>query len=210
MIQVYNKRKYFLGAEEMSESNFEPILLDFPESFESERLIIRALQWGDGKLISEAIEESYDALQPWMPWLKKGTTVEEQEINSRKARIHFLERKDLRLVLIHKETGELIGCSGLHRLNWEVRQFEIGYWLRTSYEKQGYITEAVHAITEFAIKHLDANRLEICCDSRNEKSANVARRCGFTLEGILRNDSMDVKGELASTMLFTKVRGYEF
>ena len=55
-----------------------------------------------------------------------------------------------------------------------------------------------------------ANRIEIRCDARNVKSARVAERCGFILDGILRGDSLDVYGKLSDTMVFSKVRGKEF
>lgn len=195
----------------MKETSMDPILVDIPESFESERLIIRAPLWGDGALLNEAVRESYKELKPWMPWLGEGIpSIEESEINLRKARLEFLERKDLRLLLVDKKNGKVIGSSGLHRINWQVRKFEIGYWLHTAYTKQGYVTEAVHAITKYAAEVLDANRIEIRCDARNDKSASVAKRCGFTLEGILRNETSDVEGEIVSTMVFAKVRGVEF
>lgn len=188
----------------------DPILLDFPEKFESERLIIRAPQWGDGAAVNEAVRESFAALRAWMPWAQSLPTVEQSELDIRKARLHFLARKDLRLLLEHKETGQIVGCSGLHRMDWEARKFEIGYWVRASFAKQGYITEAVRAIANFAIEKLQANRIEIRCDSRNVRSARVAERAGFTLEGILRNDEKAVDGSFRHTMVFSKVRGVEF
>ncbi|MNZ62143.1 ribosomal-protein-L7/L12-serine acetyltransferase [compost metagenome] len=72
------------------------------------------------------------------------------------------------------------------------------------------MTEAVAAITKYAIEHLEANRIEIRCDARNLGSAQVAERSGFTLEGILRNEVCDVDGALCSTKVFAKVRGVEF
>ncbi|WP_058303279.1 GNAT family N-acetyltransferase [Gorillibacterium timonense] len=188
----------------------ELILLEFPESFESERLLIRAPLYGDGKAVNEAIHESVEELKPWMPWALSLPSVDNTETNLREARLRFLERKDLRLQLIRKDTGQFIGGSGLHRINWEARKFEIGYWVRTSCAKQGYISEAVNAITEFAIRELEANRIEIRCDSLNAASAGVARRCGFTLDGILRKETLDTSGELRDTMVFAKVRGTEF
>ncbi|GIP36985.1 ribosomal-protein-serine acetyltransferase [Paenibacillus sp. J31TS4] len=188
----------------------DPILLDFPDRFESERLWIRAPLWGDGTALNEAVKESLDALRPWMPWALAVPTIEQSEAGIRRSRLQFLERTDLRLLLVHKETGQLVGSSGLHRMDWQARKFEIGYWVRTSYEKQGYVTEAVHAITAFAIQELQANRIEIRCDSRNSRSAKVAERAGFTLEGILRNDKRDVDGSLRNTMIFSKVRGVEY
>jgi RimJ/RimL family protein N-acetyltransferase len=188
----------------------DPILLQIPESFESDRLIIRAPLWEDGKMVNEAINESINELQPWMPWAQQIPTLEESEKISRQGRVHFLERSDLRLYLIHKTTGQFIGSSGLHRIDWQVRKFEIGYWISTPFSGQGYITEAVEGITNFAIHELQANRIEIRCDSRNVRSARVAERLGFTKEGILRSDKCDVDSLLRNTVVFSKVRGAEF
>lgn len=194
----------------MSDHPEGQVLLDFPEQFESERLIIRAPLWGDGASNNEAIKESIEELRPWMPWASKIPSVEESEINIRMSRLEFLERKDLRLLLTLKDGGTIIGSSGLHRIGWKARKFEIGYWIRTSYAKQGFMTEAVNAIADFAITQLKANRIEIRCDERNKRSAHVAQRCGFTLEGILRSEVCGVDGQLTNTMVFSKIRGIEF
>ncbi len=188
----------------------DPILLPIPESFESNRLIIRAPLLDDGKMVNEAIKESINELQPWMPWAKQIPTIEESEIISRQGRVHFLARSDLRLYLISKATGQFIGSSGLHRIDWDVRKFEIGYWINTPFSGQGYMTEAVEGITNFAIYELQANRIEIRCDSRNVRSARVAERLGFTKEGILRSDKCDVNGMVRDTVVFSKIRGVEF
>lgn len=127
--------------------------------------------------------------------------------NIRIARLKFLQRSDLRLQLINKQTGEFIGGSGLHRIDWESKKFEIGYWIRTSYSGKGLMTEAVEGITNFATSVLQANRIEIRCDSTNTRSARIAERLGFTLEGILRSETCNVTGELRDTMVFAKVRG---
>lgn len=188
----------------------EPILFSFPDSFESDRLLIRSALWGDGAAVNEAVQESLDELRPWMPWARLLPTPEQSEASIRRARLEFLERKDLRLLLFKKDSGELVGSSGLHRIDWQTRKFEIGYWVRTSCSRQGYITEAVHAITNYAVQELQANRIEIRCDSRNSQSARIAERSGFTLEGILRGDKCDVNGKLRDTMIFAKVRGVEY
>lgn len=81
------------------------IMLSIPESFESERLLIRAPHWGDGLAVNEAVKESIEELRPWMPWANKVPTVEESEASIRRSRLEFLERTDLRLLLFRKETG---------------------------------------------------------------------------------------------------------
>jgi RimJ/RimL family protein N-acetyltransferase len=185
-------------------------MLDFPESFHTERLTIRAPQWGDGADVNAAIRESAGELRPWLPFAENIPSLEESEASVRKARLKFMERSDLMLHLRDKITDEFVGSSGLHRIDWNARCFEIGYWVRTSRSGKGLVTEAVRGIEQFAILHLQANRLEIRCDARNVRSAKVAERLGYTLEGVLRRIKQDRTGVWVDTMIFSKVRGIEF
>ncbi|MCB9451270.1 MAG: GNAT family N-acetyltransferase [Anaerolineaceae bacterium] len=184
-----------------------PLLLDFPDSFETERLLIRAPHPGDGRAVNEAVIESLDNLRPWMPWAQTAPTIEENETFVRRAAAQFALREDLPLFLFRKADNRFVGGSGLHRIDWSVPHFEIGYWVRTSLEGQGYVTEAVHGIANFAFTALSAERVEIRCDVRNERSAAVARRAGFRLDGCLRHDARGARGELRDTYVFSKIRG---
>ncbi len=184
----------------------KPILRDFPEEFETERLIIRAPRFGDGALVHAAIVESFSNLEPWMPWVHPLPTMEEEEANLRNARARFLAREELWLLLFLKGTDTFVGGSGLQRIDWDVPKFEIGYWARNKFQRQGYITEAVSGITQFAFDVLDARRIEIRVDDRNVRSWRIPERLGLTLEGILRNASRDVNGQLCDTRLYATTR----
>ncbi|WP_420805722.1 GNAT family N-acetyltransferase [Paenibacillus wynnii] len=191
-------------------NSIDPILISFPESFETERLLIRAALWGDGAILNEAIGESLNELRPWMLFAKTMPTLEESEIFTREARLAFLKRDKLHMRIFNKSTGSFIGNSGLHQINWDTRNFEIGYWIRSSCSGYGYMTEAVNGITDFAIHTLEANQIEIRCSARNIKSAAVAERAGFTLDGILRSNCRGFDGELHDSKVYAKVRGAEF
>ncbi len=179
-----------------------PILMDFPESFETERLLIRSPLPGDGPEMHAAVRESIEDLSPWMAWPKEHRTVEDSEANARRARVAFLQRSELRLHLYLKGTETLVGSSGLQRIDWVVPKFEIGYWCRTGFTGRGYITEAVLGITAFAFDALGARRVEIRCDSRNLPSARVAERAGYLLEGELRNNEVGNDGSARDTLIF--------
>jgi ribosomal-protein-serine acetyltransferase len=184
-----------------------PILRDFPDRILTERLLIRSPQPGDGDENCTAVRESMAELRPWMPWADENMTPETQEAVMRRAHADFMARTDLMLLLLLKGTNTIVGSSGLHQIDWRVPKFEIGYWLRTSYTGQGLMTEAVNAIAAFALDTLGAQRLEIRCDERNTRSSAVARRCGFTLEGILHHNARHHQtGELENTMVFAQIR----
>ncbi|WP_342042352.1 GNAT family N-acetyltransferase [Bacillus sp. OTU2372] len=185
----------------------KPILIDFSDEIYTERLYIRKPMPGDGKKVFEAIQASLNELKRWMPWANREQTEQEVEANMRDAHAKFLTREDLRLHIFNRETGEFIGASGLHRMNWEVPKFEIGYWINTSLSGNGYITEAAEAITEFAFQELNAKRVEIRCDSKNTKSRAIPEKLGFTLEGILKNDGISAdRQELRDTCIYAKIK----
>jgi RimJ/RimL family protein N-acetyltransferase len=179
-----------------------PILQDFPESFETERLLIRSPLPGDGPEMHAAVDESLDDLLPWMDWPKQHETVEDSEQHIRLSRVRFLERSDLLLLLFLKGTGTLVGGSGM---DWSVPRFEIGYWCRTRFTGNGYVTEAVRGITAFAFEHLGARRVEIRCDALNRRSARVAERAGYSLEGELRNAEIGSDGRPRNMLVFSVI-----
>lgn len=187
-----------------------PLLLNFPDTFDTDRLTIRAARFEDAQEIVDAVNESLADLRPWMSWASHPTTLEFQQARLRRNMAEWITRENLLLQLYLKGTSTFVGGSGLHRMDWAAGNFEIGYWCRSKFAGQGYITEAVNGITDFAFTHLKANRVTIYCDAHNDRSSAVAKRCGFLLEGILRNDSITVDGELRSTLVFSKISPKEF
>jgi RimJ/RimL family protein N-acetyltransferase len=195
----------------------EPILIEVPERLETERLILRAPRAGDGALVNEAICASQAELAPWMPWAGAPPSLAESEAHCRRQQARFLLREDFVWLMLRRSAinvdgdsgGELVGGAGLHRIDWTLRKFEIGYWRRTGCEGQGFVTEAVRTLTRLAFDVLDARRVEIRMDDRNARSWRVAERAGFTLEALLRFDSATPAGEPRSTRIYARVRGGE-
>ncbi len=183
----------------------DPVLIDIPMPIQTRRLIMRHSLPGDGPVLAAAINESYEELREWMPWVQNRPTDDEQEANVRRAHAQWILREDLRINLYDKKSAEFLGCSGFHRMKWDVPRLEIGYWVRKKYEGQGYITEAVAALTKFAFEALGAKRLEIRCDAENTRSKAIPERLGYQLEATLRNDMIKPFGtELRDTLLYTR------
>src|SRR5688500_10771850 len=157
----------------------DPLLLNIPEEFETERMVIRAPRPGEGAAVNAAIVESLAELKPWMIWAQAAPTVNESEAHARKAHAQFHAREDLIYRGWLKGSNTFVVGSGLHRIDWSVPRFEVGYWVRTSMARRGYVTEIVDAMTRLAFDTLAAERVEIRCDEGNEKSWRVAERCGF-------------------------------
>lgn len=168
----------------------QPILIDIPMPITTPRLIIRPTQAGEGAELNASILETFDELRVWMPWADHRPTLDESEESVRRAHARWILREDLRMSIFDRATGKFAGGTGLHRINWSLPAFEIGYWLRKCFVGKGYATEATHALTRFAFGQLQARRVELRCDPRNERSLAVFKRLGFDCEGRLRGNAL--------------------
>ena len=187
----------------------DPVLLDIPEWIDCPRVILAAPQAGGGAAMAAAITESLTHLKPWMPWAQDAPSPESAELVTRRMQADFILRRDLVFQIYAKTTtgerGDLLGGTGLHRIDWDLRRFEIGFWIRASAQGHGYVSEAVQAMAVLAFDQLAARRVEIRMDARNLRSRAVAERCGFELEGVLRNDSLTPAGESRNTCVYARV-----
>lgn len=191
----------------------DPLLIEIPDELHTGRLILARPRAGDGAALNQAVVESLELLQPWMPWAKDRPTVEQSEAIARRMQARFILREDLAFYLFQRlpdgRRGALLGGTGLHRFDWTLRRFEIGYWMRKRFQGQGLVREAVAALARFAFTQLRARRVEIRMDERNQASWAVAEACGFMLEGVLRNEALGVDGEPRDTRVYalTSVEG---
>jgi RimJ/RimL family protein N-acetyltransferase len=191
----------------------DPLLMDVPERIETEKLVLRSPRRGDGAIVNAAVQASLDELGPWLPWAGAGLSVDESEANCRRQQAKFILREDFVFLIFARradgQEGELLGGTGLHRIDWGLRRFEIGYWRKTGCEGRGIVTEATRAMARLAFDSLGARRVELRMDDSNERSWKVAERAGFTLEGVLRRDTRASDGVVRDTRVYSRVRGVE-
>lgn len=187
----------------------DPVLRDFPEAFASARLTIRAPRAGDGPMLHAAVLDSLADLRRFpasMPWALAEPSLAASEKYCREGHANFLARRDLPLLLLLRDSGVLVGASGLHRIDWRVPKFEIGYWGRTPYRGRGLIREGVATIAEFAFATLGARRVEVRCDEDNTRACNVCERLDFALEGTLRHERASPDAAPRNTRVYARVR----
>ncbi|MCY4753379.1 GNAT family N-acetyltransferase [Pelomonas aquatica] len=187
----------------------DPPLIDVPERLDGERIVLLAPRAGLGAEMAVVIAQSLSHLRPWMPWAQEAPTAESSERVVRRMQADFIMRRDLCFQIYARRAdgspGRMLGGAGLHRIDWAVRRFEVGYWIRPEAAGQGHVGEAVRLLAALAFEQLGARRVEIRCDPRNVKSRAVAERAGFELEGVLRRHGLDVDGRPCDTCVFSRL-----
>jgi len=101
----------------------------------------------------------------------------------RRARAHRRRGDGLRLLIVRRRDGAVVGGIGLHQMSGDHRRAEIGYWVGRRYRGQGYATEAARSLVKEAFGPLGLHRVEAAVFPGNAASVGVLRRLGFRYEG---------------------------
>jgi RimJ/RimL family protein N-acetyltransferase len=178
-----------------------------PNRIETERLVLRCYEPRDAALAKDAIDSSLDHLRPWMPWTENAPqTPEEKTALLKSFRANFDAGDNFTMGIFSADESEVLGGTGLHP-----RQgpggLEIGYFVRASATRQGYITESSAALTRVGFEICKAEYIEIRIDPENEASLGVPRKLGYVEEATLRGRLPGRRGgPLRDVTIFTMFR----
>ncbi|MCA1895993.1 GNAT family N-acetyltransferase [Shewanella putrefaciens] len=107
----------------------------------------------------------------------------------------FIQRADtwfygsgewLTLVIETVNTGQFVGLTGLYCQSIEEQRAEVGYLLAKQSHGKGYATESLKAVIDWACLSFNVHKFIAHCAKDNKASARVLEKCGFQLEGLLR------------------------
>jgi ribosomal-protein-serine acetyltransferase len=159
----------------------------------SEDIILRNYNEEDASTLFHVIDENRQHLRPWLVWVD-GTLKEEHSLEYiRAARQEQYDQKSMALGIFKNE--ELIGGIGMHEWDQRLRKAQIGYWLIKEEEGRGILSQCATTMLHYLFDQLQLNKIEIHHLPENVRSAAVARRLHFKVEGILR-DSFLMNGKL--------------
>ena len=178
-----------------------------PEEYRDGDLLLRPFRPGDGEELNRATTESYEHLRRFMLWPRPDTTVEDSEGYARQSRARWLLGEEWSVGVWRG--GRLVAGTGflLRGRPLEQGTGEIGMWVRVDEAGRGLGTRLLRAMVDWADADWPFAKLTWHCDSRNLASARVAEKCGFQLEGRLREHTPAASGpDRATTLLYGLLR----
>jgi RimJ/RimL family protein N-acetyltransferase len=183
----------------------KPFLLDLPEEWVGDRIILRRWQDADAQPLYDAIMASKAHLARWMPWAQQYQSIADAYQFIRGHSGHWSFRKLIDTGMFRRDGGALLGSVGVTVHAWDVPSFEIGYWIGQTHEGNGYISEGVRLMVRYLFAELHAERVAIRCDARNLRSKAVPERLGFVFEGCTRHDSLGTDGSIRDTLIYAMI-----
>ncbi|WP_114393336.1 GNAT family N-acetyltransferase [Oleisolibacter albus] len=159
----------------------------------TERLLLRPLTLADADDLFPVFNDP-DSMRYWSHLPHKDVDETREKLQ------RVLEDEDTaRTWAVTRDGGRCLGWISLFgaqdRLIW------LGYILLPQVRGQGFAAEAVTAALDFAFGPWDMHRVEANLDPRNDRSARLLERLGFTREGTRRADFL-LGGTYHDTLIY--------
>ncbi len=169
------------------------LLLDIPTRLDTERLVVRKYEEGDGRELYLLLERNgnRELLKENVEEVSSIKTEEEAEIRVRKLSAEWFARDRFVMGIWLKSEDKCVGEIWIEPKKWEVPSFEIGWFLDRGYQRRGIATEAVQRSLRFLFNDLDAHKVIVITRDTNPKSSMLAERLGFRREGHLRESGIE-------------------
>jgi ribosomal-protein-alanine N-acetyltransferase len=169
----------------------------------AKRVTLRYPEYGHYAQWSGLREESRRFLEPWEPtW--SPDELSRAAFRRRLRRYQREIRADMAypFFIFRTEDGALLGGITISNVRRGVTQSaSLGYWIGGPFARQGYMGDAVSAITPFVFSVLALHRLEAACIPGNDASRRLLQRAGFREEGYARN-YLQINGVWRDHLLF--------
>lgn len=181
----------------------------FPERIETERLLLRPYQAGDGEMYYAVSRKNRAHLQRYESdnVLMEIDSVDEAETIVREIAAEWENQNCYFVGVFDKTEGEFLAQVFVGYKDRDLPDFIIGYIADVEQEGRGYVAEAVRAVLPVLFRNLGAHRVTIHMDDTNVRSQRVAERCGFNLEGHIRENKLNEDGSYSGTLRYGMLRG---
>jgi ribosomal-protein-alanine N-acetyltransferase len=161
-----------------------------PPELHTDRLILRMGTPDDIPAIVRYFNDTREFLHPWEP-IRPPEFYQPESWGKRLEgdREQFAADRGLRLFLFAKaDPGCIEGSVGYGVFNrGAAHHCYLGYALSESRQGQGLMTEAVRAANDYVFSVLNLHRIMANYMPRNQRSGNLLKRLGFTVEGFARD-----------------------
>ena len=169
------------------------LLLDVPMRLDTERLIVRKYEEGDGRELHLLLgrNDNREFLRENVEEVSSIKTEEEAEVYVRKHSAEWFARERFVMGIWLKSEDKYVGEIWIEPKKWEVPSFEIGWFLDQGYQRRGIATEAARRSLNFLFNDLNAHKVIVITRDTNPRSCMLAERLGFRREGHLRESGID-------------------
>jgi RimJ/RimL family protein N-acetyltransferase len=168
----------------------------FVESIETDRFVLRVPRSADGVAVYAAVADVIEQLRSWpgsWPWAVQEQSVAVSTAHCKRARGRFEHRQKWSLFVHDRATESVVGNVEFHTIHTELNMWELGFWTRTSQQRQGTMTEVLTALIEWMKQNNPGIEILTKHDVNNASSIKLVEKLGLKLVDEYQIDGFTIK-----------------
>lgn len=153
-----------------------------------ENLELKLLLQNDVELVYNAIQKNRDYLEKFMPRISENQSISYTNTVIKIFLNQLIDNNGFRVGIYYY--NDFVGIIGLKYIDWINKKTEIMYWVDKEYTGKGIATDCVKKVIDLSFNYYNLNKVVLIAADNNIASQKVAEKCGFKIEGRLREDEL--------------------
>jgi RimJ/RimL family protein N-acetyltransferase len=153
------------------------------------RLELRPFRRRDADAMLEAVLDSIDDLERWLPWVHRRYGRADTMRFIRDSSQAWVEGRAHDFAIRRLDDPDRhVGNISVWPTSQRERSGEVGYWVRSDETGDGIATEAAACVAALGFEEMGLHRITLRIAVGNVASERVASKLGFVHEGLLRKE----------------------
>ena len=171
------------------------------------RLSLQPLELGHAEdLLNYRSDAEINKYQGWIPDSIEGVR---DFIKNKVATTFDIPDTWFQFAIITKEDKKLVGDLGVHFIDEDNTQAELGCSLDKQYHGNGFALEAMNAVIDYLFNTLNKHRIHASVDPRNISSVKLIDNLGFRKEAHFR-ESLFLNNEWVDDVIYAQLKSEWF
>lgn len=117
------------------------------------------------------------------------------------------QNKDNRIDVAFVEDNQLLAMGGLTHIDRIINKAELYIFVDPYLQKKGIGTQATKLLCNYGFEYLKLNKIYLETNEDNYAAQRVYEKCGFKVEGILRQEYKTFEGTLKNRLYYGLIKG---
>lgn len=117
------------------------------------------------------------------------------------------QQNDNRSDVVFEEEGQIVAMGGLTNINRYTNKAELYVFVNPYLQRGGLGTQATKVLCKYGFEILNLDKIYLETNEDNCAAKRVYEKCGFKLEGVLRNEYKTHEGLLKSRLYYGILKG---
>ncbi len=148
--------------------------------------ILKSIEDRDIAQLWSVIESYKNELRPWLDWVDRVQNLD--AYRTYMEQVKYEESIGIQKAYVVCIEDRAVGEIAFEDFDASTRSCGMGYWISPQYQQQGIMTEACTQGINKAFASLNIDKINIRFISTNKASFALAKKLGFTLDGVLRKN----------------------